>query len=899
MKKQIIKKNHTISTDDRFFSAAEKRLFQASMSSEESILKAFENGPYGYNEDQVNEARASYGKNEVTHGKRNTLLSRLFGSFVNPFTVVLLVLAGISFFTDIVMVAPEDKSPITVIVITVMVMMSGILRFVQETKSGNVTNKLLQMIHTTVSVQRDGIKKEIPLDEVVVGDIVWLSAGDMIPADMRILAAKDLFVSQSSLTGESEPVEKNGEVSPDRCPLTDTSNLVFAGSTVISGSAKAIVVVVWNETIIGGVAKELNTKPPKSSFEKGVNSVSWVLIRFMLIMVPVVFFVNGFTKGNWMQAALFAISIAVGLTPEMLPMIVTTSLAKGALAMSRQKVVIKNLNAIQNLGSMDVLCTDKTGTLTQDKVVLEYHLNVDGEEDDRVLRHAFLNSYFQTGLKNLIDIAVIDRQKELGADRLIARYEKVDEIPFDFERRRMSVVVKDRTGKTQLVTKGAVEEMLKCCTYVEYKGKIEPLSEQMKRNVFDRAIALNERGMRVIAVAQKTNPSPVGQFSGADERKMVLMGFLAFLDPPKKTAKKAISVLSDYGVQVKVLTGDSEKVTTSICCQVGLKDTEIMLGSQIDELSEEELCKRVERVTVFAKLSPLQKVRIVRALRENGHCVGYMGDGINDAPAMKDADIGVSVDTAVDIAKETASVVLLEKDLTVLEQGVVEGRKTYANMIKYIKMTASSNFGNMLSVLAASAFLPFLPMASLHLILLNLIYDISCTAIPWDNVDSEYLKTPCKWDASGISRFMVWFGPVSTFFDIAVYLLMFFVICPAVSGGQLFGQLTDAASRDLYEAVFQSGWFIASMWTQSLVIHAIRSQKLPFIGSCASVPVLLCSFLGIAAVTLLPFIPLGISLGLSPLPPVFFAYLALIVIGYLSLVTVTKKLFIRRYGSLL
>lgn len=538
MKKQIIKKNHTISTDDRFFSAAEKRLFQASMSSEESILKAFENGPYGYNEDQVNEARASYGKNEVTHGKRNTLLSRLFGSFVNPFTVVLLVLAGISFFTDIVMVAPEDKSPITVIVITVMVMMSGILRFVQETKSGNVTNKLLQMIHTTVSVQRDGIKKEIPLDEVVVGDIVWLSAGDMIPADMRILAAKDLFVSQSSLTGESEPVEKNGEVSPDRCPLTDTSNLVFAGSTVISGSAKAIVVVVWNETIIGGVAKELNTKPPKSSFEKGVNSVSWVLIRFMLIMVPVVFFVNGFTKGNWMQAALFAISIAVGLTPEMLPMIVTTSLAKGALAMSRQKVVIKNLNAIQNLGSMDVLCTDKTGTLTQDKVVLEYHLNVDGEEDDRVLRHAFLNSYFQTGLKNLIDIAVIDRQKELGADRLIARYEKVDEIPFDFERRRMSVVVKDRTGKTQLVTKGAVEEMLKCCTYVEYKGKIEPLSEQMKRNVFDRAIALNERGMRVIAVAQKTNPSPVGQFSGADERKMVLMGFLAFLDPPKKTAKK-------------------------------------------------------------------------------------------------------------------------------------------------------------------------------------------------------------------------------------------------------------------------------------------------------------------------------------------------------------------------
>lgn len=899
MKKQIIKKIIPYRPTTVFCSNAEKRLYQASISSAESILKEFGNGPYGYNDDQVDEARASYGKNEVTHGKRNPLLRRLFGSFVNPFTVVLLVLAGISFFTDIVMAAPKDKTPITVIVITVMVMMSGILRFVQETKSGNVTNKLLQMIHTTASVQRDGIKKEIPLDEVVVGDIVWLSAGDMIPADMRILAAKDLFVSQSALTGESEPVEKNGEASQNRCLLTDTPNIVFAGSTVISGSAKAIVVVVGNETIIGEVAKELNTKPPKSSFEKGVNSVSWVLIRFMLIMVPVVFFVNGFTKGNWMQAALFAISIAVGLTPEMLPMIVTTSLAKGALAMSRQKVVIKNLNVIQNLGSMDILCTDKTGTLTQDKVVLEYHLNVDGEEDDRVLRHAFLNSYFQTGLKNLIDIAVIERQKELDADSLIFRYEKVDDIPFDFERRRMSVVVKDRMGKTQLVTKGAVEEMLKCCAYVEYKGKIEPLSDQMKRTVFDRAIALNERGMRVIAVAQKTNPSPIGQFSVADERKMVLMGFLAFLDPPKKTAKKAISVLSDYGVQVKVLTGDSEKVTSSICRQVGLKDTKIMLGSQIDELSEEELCEQVEQVTVFAKLSPLQKVRIVRALRANGHCVGYIGDGINDAPAMKDADIGVSVDTAVDIAKETASVVLLEKDLTVLEKGVVEGRKTYANMIKYIKMTASSNFGNMLSVLAASAFLPFLPMASLHLILLNLIYDISCTAIPWDNVDAEYLKTPRKWDASGISRFMLWFGPVSTFFDIATYLLMFFVICPAVSGGQLFGQLTDAATRNLYEAVFQSGWFIASMWTQSLVIHAIRSQKLPFIGSCASVPVLLCSFLGIATVTLLPFIPLGTSLGLSPLPPVFFAYLSLIVIGYLSLVTVTKKLFIRRYGSLL
>ncbi len=899
MKKEFITKLFPGTTDTRFCNIAEKRLRSASMSSEEHILKEYKNGLSGYSENQVDEARTRYGKNNVTHSKKTSVLRLLIDSFVNPFTVVLLVLVGISAFTDIVMATPEDKSPITVIVITIMVILSGILRLAQETKSGNVTSKLLQMIHTTATVQRDGAKKEIPLDEVVVGDIVWLSAGDMIPADMRILSAKDLFVSQSSLTGESEPVEKNGEVFWERRSLTDTPNLVFAGSTVISGSARAIVVAVGNETIIGSVAKELNTKPTKSTFEKGVNSVSWVLIRFMLIMVPIVFFVNGFTKGNWMQAALFAISVAVGLTPEMLPMIVTTSLAKGALTMSRQKVVIKNLNSIQNLGSMDILCTDKTGTLTQDKVVLEYHLNVDGKEDDRVLRHAFLNSYFQTGLKNLIDIAVIEKQKELGADSLISQYEKVDEIPFDFDRRRMSVVVKDRTGKTQLVTKGAVEEMLKCCTHVEYKGTIEPLSEQMKRNVFNSACTLNEHGMRVIAVAQKTHPSPVGQFSVADESNMVLMGFLAFLDPPKRTAKKAISILSDYGVQVKVLTGDSEKVTLSICHRVGLQNTAIMLGNQIDKLSESELRKHVERVTIFAKLSPLQKVRIVRALRANGHCVGYLGDGINDAPAMKAADIGVSVDTAVDIAKETASVVLLKKDLTVLEQGVVEGRKTYANMVKYIKMTVSSNFGNMLSVLAASAFLPFLPMASLHLILLNLIYDISCTAIPWDNVDTEYLKTPRQWDASGISRFMLWFGPVSSFFDIVTYLLMFFIICPMVCGGQDFSQLTSTVSRDLYETAFQSGWFIASMWTQALVIHTIRSQKLPFIGSCASMPVLLFSFLGIAVVTFIPFTPFASALGLSALPPVFFGYLAAIVIGYLGLVTVTKKLFIHRYGILL
>ena len=641
-----------------------------------------------------------------------------------------MLLAIFSALTNVAMVDPGDESWATVIIITIMVLISGILRFVQETRSGNVAAKLSEMIHTTVCVTREGEKKEIPLEEIVVGDIVSLSAGDMLPADVRILRAKDLFLSQSSLTGESEPVEKSGAVCQTVGSLTECGNLAFMGSTVVSGSATAVVLAVGHDTMLGAMAKALNVKPPKTTFEKGVNSVSWVLIRFMLLMVPIVLLINGLSDGDWIQAGLFAISIAVGLTPEMLPMIVTTSLAKGAMTMSREKVIIKDLNAIQNLGAMDILCTDKTGTLTQDKVVLEYHLNVDGDPDDRVLRHAFLNSYFQTGLKNLIDIAVIDKQRQLGADELIARFKKVDEIPFDFERRRMSVVVCDRKGKTQLVTKGAVEEMLACCTHAESKGKIVPLTDKVRAYVLRKADELNGGGMRVIAVAQKTNPAPEGQFSTADEKDMVLIGFLAFLDPPKETTRDAIHALREYGVGVKILTGDNEKVTCAICRQVGMNAERVLLGADIDAMDDEALAQAAEEITVFAKLSPAQKARVVTVLRQKGHSVGYMGDGINDAAAMKAADVGISVDTAVDIAKESASVVLLEKDLMVLEKGVIEGRKIYANMMKYIKMTAASNFGNMFSVLAASAFLPFLPMASLHLILLNLIYDISCTAIP-------------------------------------------------------------------------------------------------------------------------------------------------------------------------
>ena len=879
--------------------AMRDRLYAASEYTAEELLGLY-NVPAGGMTDALAErSRDEHGANILTNGKKDSAAKRLAEAFISPFTLVLLALAVISVFTDIVFASAGERSYATVGIISAMVIISGTLRYVQETRSCNVAEKLTGMLHTTACAERGGVKREIPIEEIVVGDLIHLSAGDMIPADLRILAAKDLFISQSALTGESEPVEKTACSGGARDTLTDTENLAFMGSNVVSGSATAVAVAVGNGTMLGNMAGSLNGEAPKTAFEKGVNSVSWVLIRFMLIMVPVVLFINGFTKGDWVQALLFAISVAVGLTPEMLPMIVTACLAKGAVVMSREKVIIKNLNSIQNLGSMDILCTDKTGTLTQDRVVLEYHLNVDGAEDERVLRHAFLNSYFQTGLKNLIDIAVIARQQELGTGDLTERYTKVDEIPFDFERRRMSVVVRDRACKTQLVTKGAVEEMLKCCSFAECGGSVLPLTDEVRSLVTSRSDAMNEQGMRVIAVAQKTNPAPAGEFSAADERDMVLIGFLAFLDPPKDTTKAAVQALTEYGVSVKILTGDNEKVTRAICSQVGLDAENMLLGSEIDALTDAQLGRLAAGVTVFAKLSPAQKARIVSVLRERGHSVGFMGDGINDAAAMRAADVGISVDTAVDIAKETAGVVLLEKDLMVLERGVVEGRKIYANMIKYIKITASSNFGNMLSVLASSAFLPFLPMASIHLILLNLIYDVSCTAMSWDNVDAEYLRSPRKWDAAGISRFMLRIGPTSSVFDIATFLLMYFVICPAFTGGELYTSLADPASRALYVSIFQTGWFVESMWSQALVIHMLRTPKLPFVQSRAAAPVTLLTLAGSCAVTVIPFTPLGTALGFTALPAAYFLWLAAIVAGYMLLATAVKKSYVRRYGELL
>lgn len=883
----------------------DKRLSMASKQNIEKVSAVLESSEKGKTRVQVESSREEYGDNVVTYNEKDSLFKRLSQAFINPFTMILIALAIVSGITDVIIADPSEKDYTTVIIIITMVLISGILRFVQETRSGNAAEKLLEMIETTVSIERveEGVK-EIPLDEIVVGDIVHLSAGDMIPADIRIFESNDLFISQSSLTGESEPVEKTSSISNEEGPALEMDNLAFMGTNVISGYAKGIVVSTGNNTIFGGIAQQLNEDRTITSFEEGVNSVSWVLIRFMMVMVPIVFVINGVTKGDWLGALLFAISIAVGLTPEMLPMIVTTCLAKGAVAMSKEKVIIKNLNSIQNLGAIDILCTDKTGTLTEDKVRLQYHLDIDGNRDARVLRHGFLNSYYQTGLKNLMDIAIIDKTMELKAsdkamEDSITGYEKIDEVPFDFTRRRMSVVVKDQTGKTQMITKGAVEEMLTISNYVEHKGEVVPLTKEKKKFVLNKVKELNNDGMRVIAVSQKTNPSPVGEFSADDENDMVLMGYLAFLDPPKESTAPAIEALGEIGVDVKILTGDNEDVTKNVCRQVGIEFDKIYLGSDVDKLSDEELGKLAEKVSIFAKMSPSQKTRVINVLRERGHSVGYMGDGINDAAALEAADVGISVDNAVDIAKESADVILLEKDLMVLENGIIEGRKTYANMIKYIKITASSNFGNVFSVLVASAFLPFMPMASIHLILLNLIYDISCIAIPWDNVDEEFLEKPREWDASSVSKFMLWIGPTSSVFDMTTYALMYFIISPMFTGGLLFHELTDPKMMALYIAVFQAGWFVESMWSQTLVIHMIRTPKIPFIQSRASAPLTLLTFAAIGILTVIPFTAFGTSIGLAALPGIYFLYLGITIVLYMALATVMKNLYVRKYGELL
>ena len=896
------------------------RIQYAAANPVQEVLKNLHTTLRGLDEENISVNRTKYGTNKVTREKQKSLAKRLAEAFINPFTAILFFLAVVSIMTDMVLPyfsllgsTPEDFDPLTVVIILTMVIISGTLRFVQESRSGNAAEKLLSMITTTCTVTRRGREKdEIPMDDLVVGDIVHLSAGDMIPADVRILEAKDLFISQASLTGESEPVEKTANVSVQKESVTEYTNIAFMGSNVISGSAAAVVICTGDNTLFGSMASAIAGEAVETSFTKGVNAVSCVLIRFMMVMVPLVFLINGITKGDWLNAFLFGISVAVGLTPEMLPMIVTTCLAKGAVSMSKKQTIVKNLNSIQNFGAIDILCTDKTGTLTQDKVVLEYHLNVNGEDDTRVLRHAYLNSYFQTGYKNLMDLAIIQKTEEEESENaglldLSESYVKVDEIPFDFTRRRLTTVVQDKSGKTQMVTKGAVEEMLSICTYAECDGNVQTLTDTLCHRILETVAELNDKGFRVLAIAQKSNPSPVGAFGVKDECDMVLIGYLAFLDPPKESTADAIKALKAHGVNTKILTGDNDKVTRTICRQVGLEVRNMLLGSDLDHMNDAELAKAAETTDVFAKLTPDQKSRVVSVLRENGHTVGFMGDGINDAAAMKAADIGISVDTAVDVAKESADIILLEKDLMVLEQGIIEGRKTYANMIKYIKMTASSNFGNMFSVLAASALLPFLPMMSIHLILLNLIYDLSCTAIPWDNVDEEFIVRPRKWDASSVGSFMIWIGPTSSVFDFTTYIFMYFVFCPLfVSHGVLFNDLAAhysgaelAAMQIKYIGMFQAGWFVESMWSQTLVIHMIRTSKLPFIQSHASAPVTLLTMTGIAVLTLIPFTPVGAALGFTALPAAYFAYLLPCILLYMVLATGLKRAYVRHYGELL
>lgn len=863
----------------------------------EELLQFFHSTDHGMEEEQVEQAREQYGENSISYGKKTPFIVEVLKAYITPFTLVLIALGVISFITEYVLAAPGDKDLFGVAIIFTMVIVSGTMTLIQSVRSNQAAEKLKSLVKVTAAVKRNGKYTEISMEEIVCGDLVRLSAGDMIPADMRLLSAKDLFISQAALTGESYPMEKQAHAYED-ATLSETSydNLAFMGSNVISGSAEGIIISVGNQTLFGHVAQTLSEKPIKSSFEIGIHKTSMLLIKFMALMAPTVIVINGFTKGDWLEAFLFGLSVAVGLTPEMLPMIVTTNLVKGASVMANKGTVIKNLNAIQNFGAIDVLCTDKTGTLTQDKIILEYHMDCEGKEDDRVLRHAYLNSYYQTGLKNLLDVAIIEEAKETLATDSI-NYRKVDEIPFDFERRRMSVVVEDVAGKTQMITKGAIEEMLSISSYIDLGGIVSPLTKELRESVLAKVKDLNEDGLRVIGVAQKTNPSVVGEFSVKDESEMVLIGYLAFLDPPKETTKQALKALKDHGVAVKVLTGDNELVTRSVCRQVGLEINELITGEKISEMNDRELAQVAEDHEVFVKLNPQQKARLTTALRQNGHTVGFLGDGINDAPAMKVADIGISVDTAVDIAKESADVILLEKDLTILEKGLLSGRETFGNIMKYIKTTASSNFGNMFSVLIASTFLPFLPMLPLQILFLNLIYDVSCISLPWDQMDKEYLTEPKKWKASSIGKFMVYFGPTSSIFDITTYLLMYFVICPAVVGGNFHS--LDAKQQVVFIALFHAGWFVESLWTQTLVLHALRTPKIPFLQSNATFAMFIITTLGIVVGSILPFTGFGAELGLLPLPGTYWIWLIVTVLAYLALVTMVKKVYIKKFGELL
>lgn len=866
--------------------------------------------------DQVERAREFYGTNAMAQAAKRPMPLRFLAAFADPFTYILAFIAAVSVLTDWVFASGGDRDLSTPLIIGAMVLVSGVLRFVQDEKSTVAAEALAEMVESCAEVERDGDGgNETPIDEIVVGDVVHLSSGDVVPADLRIFAARDLFVSQASLTGESEPVEKRAELGAaaqaEASSLTDLEDIAFMGSTVISGNARGVVVATGARTMFGEATGTLTGRKRETSFDAGIKSTSRLLMRLMVVMLPIVFVISGVTKGDWVSALLFSLSVAVGLTPEMLPMLVTTCLGKGAVDLSRDHVIVKRLDAIQDLGAVDVLCTDKTGTLTEDRIVLERHLDVNGREDARVLRYAFLNSYFSTGVKNLVDAAIVERALAEGTDEvgavtngtavtaeeLACRYHSIDELPFDFERRRLSVVVGDADGRTRMVTKGALEEVLAVCTEVEVDGRVLPLAGELVAHVVEQGAALADEGMRVLGVARKDEPAGTGSLTVEDERDMVLIGYLAFLDPPKESSAAAVRALAAHGVATKVLTGDSPRVATHVCRAIGIPAERVLDGNEVEAMDDGQLAAAVQEVSIFAKLSPAQKARVVSALRGLGHAVAYMGDGVNDAAAMRESDCGISVDSAVDVAREAADIILLEKDLMVLEHGIECGRRTYANMIKYVKMTVSSNFGNIFSVLVAALFLPFLPMTAVQLLLLNLIYDLTCTAVPWDNVDDEAIARPRRWDTASVRRFMVAFGPLSSVFDILTFAGLFWVVCPAVAGSA-WGAL-DAAGQALFVGTFQAGWFVESMLTQTLVVHLIRTEKTPFIGSRAAWPLCALGASGIAVACALPFTPMGAALDFCALPGAFWALLAVMVAGYAAVACLAKRRYLRRNDSLL
>ena len=856
--------------------ASGKTLGEVACLSPDDVLQRLFSTAAGLTPNQVEERLRSVGLNQVAHQARHTILGELIGRSINPLNLLLLSLATASYFLG------DHRAAI---VIAVMVFLSISLSFIQEHRSNNAADKLQRMVSINATVRRrTGVEAhdhiDVPIEQLVPGDIVLLSAGDMIPADLRLISAKDLFLNQSTLTGEAMPLEKVGaaHVGAADTPF-DLPNICFMGSAVVSGIGCGVVVLTGARTAFGLVASEVAKQRVLTSFDKGIIRFTWLMLGFIVVMAPLVFVINGLTKGNWLEALLFAVAVAVGLTPEMLPMIVTVNLAKGALAMSRRKVIVKRLNSIQNFGAMDVLCTDKTGTLTQDRIILKRSLDIRGNDSDRVLEYAYLNSFHQSGLKNLLDIAVLKHVELEGGLKVRSKYQKIDEMPFDFERRRMSVVLQRDDGAHILVCKGAVEEMFAACRYYALGAETGPLDDSHFAAAKQTTAELNADGFRVVAVAFKEIPPTQTTYSVADEAGLTLLGYIAFLDPPKETCAAAIGALQATGVQVKILTGDNDIVTRKICHEVGLAVDRIVLGSEVATLSPDELANLADTTTVFAKVSPSQKAAIIDALHRKGHVVGYLGDGINDGPALKAADVGISVDSAVDIAKDSADIILLEKSLAVLGDGVIEGRKVFGNITKYIKMGASSNFGNMFSVLGASVFLPFLPMTAIQVLTNNLLYDFSQTTIPTDNVDAEYLAVPRRWDIGNIAKFVLFIGPISSIFDYVTYFVMLYG----------FNAWTNPA-------LFQTGWFVESLLTQTLIIHIIRTAKIPFLESRASAALITTTIVIAAIGIALPFTWLGGFLGFVPLPPTYWIALCLILVSYVILTHFVKTWFIRRFG---